>query len=241
MNGVQLNLLPDVKKEYLQSQRSKNTVISICIFTTIGALGLAAIFFLLVYLVQPGLIGATQGQIDAKTKQLKAVKDIDKYLTVQNQLKSLPELHNGKVLYSRLFGYLKTLNPAPPNNVRLASLQVDEENKEISITGASDNFQAFTVFQDTLKNATLGYKADGQDQTPAALFDPASIVVDQQDLTRSDGKQSLSFTMRIKYNEVAFSPQNTDPVVNVPKKETTQSAVNAPTLFQDNKPANGQQ
>lgn len=240
MYGVQLNLLPDVKKEYLQSQRSKNTVISICILTTIGAIGLAAIFFLLVYLVQPGLIGATQGQIDAKTKQLKAVPDIDKYLTVQNQLKSLPDLHNNKVLYSRLFSYLKTLNPAPPNNVRLASLQVDEENKEISITGASDNFQAFTVFQDTLKNATLSYKVDGQDQKPALLFDSSSIVVDQQDLTRSEGKQSLSFTMRVKYNEVAFSPSNTDPVVNVPKKETTQSAVNAPKLFDDSKSATGQ-
>ncbi|MBL8160038.1 hypothetical protein JNJ66_06305 [Candidatus Saccharibacteria bacterium] len=232
-SSVQLNLLPDVKKEYLQSQRTKNTLISICVLTTIGATGLAAIFFALVYLVQPGLIGGAQAAVDSKTKQLKGVKDIEKYLTVQNQLNSLPELHEGKVLYSRIFSYLKTLNPAAPNNVRLASLVVDEENKEISINGATDNFQAFSVFQDTLKNAKLSYKVDGETKEGDLLFEEGSIIVDQQDLTRSEGKQELSFTMRIRYNEPGFSPANTDPVLSVPKKETTQSAVNAPSLFEE--------
>ncbi len=228
MAVVQLNLLPDIKKEYLQSQRTKGTLIGICIITTIAALALALIFFLLVYVVQPGLINGAQGEVDKRTKELKGITDIDKYLTVQNQLKSLPQLHEDTVAYSRMFGFLKTLNPAAPNNIRLASLQVDQETKELAITGASDSFQAFTVFQDTLKNALVSYKIDGKDQTPTLLFDPASMIVDQQDLTRDAGKQQLSFTMRINYNDVAFSPDSTDISLNIPKIETTQSAVNAP-------------
>lgn len=242
MASIQLNLLPDVKKEYLQSQRTKRSVISVCIITTIAALGLATAFFLLVYVVQPALIGATQSSVDGKSRQLREVADIEKYLTVQNQLKALPELHDGKVKYSRMFEYLKTLNPAAPNNVRFGTLVIDEETKEIAINGASDNFQAFTVFQDTLKNATVKSKLDGQDQPEFALFDNASLVVDQQDLTNLEGRQELTFSMRVRYNEDAFNPNATDTVLNVPKKETTGSAVNAPQLFQEssNADTNGQ-
>ncbi|HEX6462371.1 MAG TPA: hypothetical protein VFZ58_03845 [Candidatus Saccharimonadales bacterium] len=232
---IQLNLLPDVKKEFLQAQRTKATVIGFSILVTLGAVGLTVFLFLTVYVGQPLLIAGKQGEIDTRTKDLKAVEDIGKYLTIQNQLIALPELYDEKVIYSRLFEYLKVLNPAPPNNVRLSSLQTDQENKEIVFNGVAGNFQAFTIFRDTLVNAELTYKQDGEEKT-GKLF--ATAVIESQNLTRNQGRQELGFIVRATYNEFAFNPNIEEVKLNIPNIQTTQSITGAPSranaLFDEN-------
>ncbi len=239
---IQLNLLPDVKKEFLQAQRTKTTVIGISILVTLGAVGLTVFLFLTVYAGQPLLIASKQTEIDTRTEDLKSVEDIDKYLTIQNQLIALPELYDQKVIYSRLFEYLKVLNPAPPNNIRLSSLQTDQENKEIVFNGVAGNFQAFTIFKDTLVNAELTYKEDDEEQT-GKLFD--SVVIESQNLTRNQGRQELGFIVRATYNEFAFDPNIEDVKLNIPNIQTTQSITGAPsranTIFDENANPSGDQ
>lgn len=233
---IQLNLLPDVKKEFLQAQRTKATVIGVSILVTLGAVALTVFLFLTVYIGQPLLTAAKQGEIDSRSKELKAVEDIDKYLTIQNQLKTLPELYNQKVTYSRLFEYLKVLNPAPPNNIRLSSLQVDKENQEIIFNGVAGNFQAFTVFRDTLVNAELAYTQDGEEQK-GLLFAKDGIVIESQSLTRNQGRQELGFVLKATYNDFAFDPNIEEVTLTIPNIQTTQSITGAParatTLFDE--------
>lgn len=225
---TQLNLLPDVKKEFIQAQRTKNTVIGVSILVTIGSVALTVLLLLTVYLVQPALVGIKQGEVDSRADELRAVPDIDKYLTIQNQLEALPELHDGKVVYSRLYDFLKILNPAPPNNIRLSSLQVDEENKIIIFTGITSGFQSFNVFQDTLRNANVTYKQENGEKTKEPLFAEGGIVIQSQSLATSQGTQELSFTLEATYMESAFSPGVINPKLSVPNIQTTQSVTGTP-------------
>jgi hypothetical protein len=237
---IQLNLLPDVKKEFLQAQRTKTSVIGISIIVTLAAAGLTAFLFLTVFVGQPLLTAAKQGEIDGRTKDLKAVEDIDKYLTIQNQLKTLPELYDKKVIYSRLFEYLKVLNPAPPNNIRLSTLEVNQEDKQIVFNGVAGNFQAFTIFKDTLVNAELTYIQEGEEQKDKLFSD---VAIESQNLARNQGKQELGFIVRATYNDVAFGPNTEESKLNIPNIQTTQSITGVPTransLFDESAKPNG--
>lgn len=236
---IQLNLLPDIKKDFIKAERTKSTVIGISILVTMGALGLTVLLGIVVYGVQPGLIALKQGDIDKKSKQLRSVPDIEKYLTIQNQLEALPELHEGKVVDSRLFAFLKILNPAPPNNVRLSSLNINEEEKSISFTGVAGGFEAFTVFQDTLRNAKLVYKDESGQELKENMFEDNGIVIEEQSLSTSEGEEELSFNLKVTYRDIIFSPSVTDPKVEVPNIQTTQSVTGRPEnstapLFDEN-------
>ncbi len=226
---IQLNLLPDVKKEFLRSQRVKRTVIGISILVTIGAVALTAILFATVYFAQPGLIAIKSDEIQDRYKELKEVKDIDKYLTIQNQLAALPELHENKAMYSRLFSFLKTLNPAPPDNIRLSSLQINEEEKSILFTGTTSSFKSFNVFQDTLRKAQMTFKEAGSDEERTEpLFTENGITIENQSLATSQGKTEVSFSLRAVYNEAAFKFTSDDVGLKVPTAQTSQSVTGTP-------------
>lgn len=231
---VQLNLLPDVKKEFIKAQRVKNTVIGVAILVTIGSLALTILLAAIVYLVQPGLITLTQGSIDERSEQLRNVEDIDKYLTVQNQLESLPELHQGTTEYSRMFDFLKRLNPAPPNNIQLTSLRIDTELQAVTMNGSTNGFKAFSVFEDTLRNAKVTYKEVSGEQQTVQLFMDNGVVVSEQSLTNNNGTEQLSFTLEAAYNPEVFAPNNQDIKLSIPNITTSQSVTAAPSsVFQE--------
>lgn len=240
---IQLNLLPDIKKEFIKAQKTKNVVISAAILTTIVALGIVVLLFLYVNIVQRLQLAAADTDIKTRTAQLKKVKDINKYLTIQNQLKSLPQLHEAKPLYSRLLGFLGTLNPGAPNSVSLSNLQVQNEVKTISFSGTAPTFEAFNVFVDTLKHANFNYKSAPTETNvqTAQLF--KSVTVDSSNLTRSGGNQSLVvFTVRAEYKEEAFSTKSYDVTVAIPSIKTTDSVNNSPKptqLFNGASPSGG--
>jgi len=83
---IGINLLPDVKKEFLKAQRTRNTVISLSILIMFVAGGLTVFLALFVYVGQTTAINVVKGDIDTKQKTLGEKPEITKYLTIQNQL-----------------------------------------------------------------------------------------------------------------------------------------------------------
>jgi Tfp pilus assembly protein PilN len=231
---IQLNLLPDLKKEFLKSQKTKGVVISGSILVTIGALGLSALLFVYVTFLQQIQIGLATDDIKAKESQLKAIPDVDKYLTIQAQLASLPDLHNNKGSYSRLFDYLGVINPSAPNNVNLSNLQLSTADKSIALTGTTASFETLNVFVDTLKNAQVGYKKEGQtDTTTEKMFD--QVLVQSSGFARIGSQNLVSFSIKTVYKDSAFDVRNSDAKAGVPNITTTQSVTQSPTkqIFND--------
>lgn len=228
---IQLNLLPDLKKEFIQSQKTKGLVISTSILVTIGAVGLSALLFIYVTFVQQLQINLATDAIKEKQGKLTAIADISKYLTIQSQLAALPDLHNNKGSYSRLFDYLGVLNPGAPNNINLSNLQLDASSKNIILTGTTGSFETLNVFIDTLKNADISYKAGGQgDPIKEKMF--AQVLIQNSGLSHVGDKNLVSFVVKVVYNPNIFSAQNTDIVATVPNITTTQSVTQSPNAAQ---------
>lgn len=231
---IQLNLLPDLKKEFIQSQKSKSLVISVSIIVTLAALGLSALFFVYVTFIQQVQVSVADNDIKNRTAELKKVQDIDKYLTIQNQLSALPELHGNKGSYSRLFDFLNVLNPSAPNNVSLTNLQVLQADKAIQFSGNTKNFETLNIFVDTLKNAEVTYKtADGGEPVTEKMF--SQVLVGSSDLSRIENNTLVSFVVRTIYKDSVFDAHNKEMTAKIPNITTTQSVTQSPTqqLFND--------
>lgn len=229
---IQLNLLPDLKKEYIKSQKTKGVVISVSILTTIGAVGLSVLLFIYVTFLQQVQINLATNDINAKENQLKGIADVDKYLTVQAQLAALPDLHAGKGSYSRLFDFLGVINPSAPNNVSLSNLQLDVPTTTITFNGNTSSFETLNVFADTLKNAQVSYKQNGQgDAQTTKMFQ--QVLITSSGFAHVNGKDMVAFTIKTVYDPNVFAVGSTEVKASIPNITTTQSVTQAPAIFND--------
>src|ERR1700747_1231758 len=108
---IQLNLLPDVKLEYIKPHQAQRLVTSVSILVTIASvviLGLLLSFDGL----QKKHIHDLNNDIAKYSNQIQGKPGINKVLTVQNQLDSLTGLHDKKPAVSELFTYLNQVTPA---------------------------------------------------------------------------------------------------------------------------------
>lgn len=235
---IELNLLPDVKLQYVHAQRARRRVISVVSVGGIVAVGLVVLFALYVYAVQPvrGLV-IDNGIKDANSK-LTQVKDLNNYLTVQQQLADLPALHQAKPMYSRIIDFLSVLNPSAPNSMRVTQLSIDSDSDAngVTIQAYAPTYTAATVYESTLRSAQFTYTKDGQAQDPVALFDSVSLsnTALGQD---SSGNKVVNFTVALEVNPAVFAFASTSTGVSVPNKNATNSAQNVPEVFADS--ANG--
>jgi len=219
---IELNLLPDVKKEFLHAERARRRTIALAILITIIAAGATVLFAFYVYGVQSVILYTQTEDIKRKASQLSGIQDIDKYITIQNQLANLSKLHEDKVNLSRLLTFLPTLNPAPPKNVTLTNLDVSTEDKTITFKGTVKDYAALTTFKDTLINTE--FSVGGSDEQEAKkLF--SEVTVESAALEADTG---VTFSIVTTYDEEAFLQRNAVTGVKVPNIETTQSASGVP-------------
>ncbi len=147
---IQLNLLPDIKQQFMRAQRLKRLVILGAFVLCSGAIVLTASLFTYVNLGQKRHITNLTSDINAKKQELATLPNIDRILTVQNQLSQLPSLHDGKPVVSRLFLFLSKVTPT---NIGISSFHISTENHKVDIEGTAPSFEATNVFIDTLKFA----------------------------------------------------------------------------------------
>lgn len=211
---IELNLLPDLKKDYLRSQKQRNRVVSFSILVMIVAAGLVVLSAFYTYGFQTVQLALVNGEIKDKSEKLKNTEDISKYLTIQNQLNAIDGLHETKPRYSRFMEFLPVLNPGAPNNVQLTSLQVDEEGKTVTFTGNAPTYESLGVFKATLENAEVSYKS-GDDTQKEKLF--TNVAIENSGIsTTSGGAKTTAFTIRANYSEQATKFDASNVQVTVP-------------------------
>lgn len=230
---VQLNLLPDIKLQYQKARRSQARVVSGAILVCIASAGAVVLAVLWVYGIQGLQKSQLTKSIDTKYNELRSIKDVDKYVTVQNQLANISGLHAKKIITSRIFDVMAKLNPKAPNNVRISALNIDTATMTITMDGETDTFTGLETFRDTLKNASLNYMTTGSStQNTEPLFTPENITILSQGLSKTgDNKSIVSFRLSAQYNAKVFARDSTGVSIAVPNKETTQSKEDAPSVF----------
>ena len=216
---IQFNLLPDIKQKYVKTQRLKRLII-------LGAMGLsaaalAAFIFLLIFvdLIQKKSISDLDRDIKSKTGQVQSTKDLDKLLTVQNQLNSLPALDSARPVVLNLFQYMGQLTP--PNAV-INKLSSDWTMNSITLNGGANNLQTVNTFVDTIKLTTYGL--DGKtDSTPPAF---SSVVLSSFSI---DDKGNATFTITFNFDPTIFSDAH---VVNlIPPTAVDITNINKPAAL----------
>jgi hypothetical protein len=179
-----------------------------------------------VYGLQKKNLSDLNKDIKSSSEELKATKDLTKILTVQNQLKVLPGLHDQKVVATRLFSYLSQTTPA---SASIAKLNVDYELSTMSISGSADNLTTVNIYTDILKFTKYTAK---NDKTEKGAFTDVVLSAFSRD------SESTTYTITLKFDPVIFAGSE-EVELTVPEIISTRSEVDKPSaLFQQN--GNGQ-
>jgi len=211
---IQFNLLPDIKIQYLRANRQKHTVVLVSTLATIVSVAVLAILIIVVYGLQKKNIADLDKDIKTSSSQLQSTKDLNKILTVQNQLKALPKLHDDKPVASRLFAYLGQATPPNANNVHTIT---DFTLHTINISGTSDSLSTVNLFIDRLKATTYhtsGGSTGSTDETPA--FTQVTL----SSFGRDD--KNATYTITFNFDPIIFSEAN-DVVFTIGKTATPAS------------------
>lgn len=188
---IQFNLLPDVKKQYIQAKKTKRLIISTSFLVSGIAIAVVVLFVSYVQVGQKKYINDLTKDIEKETASIQSIEDLDTMLTVQNQLTLLPGLHEQKPETSRLFTYLSQLIPS---TAPVSTLSLNMEGSTLDISGSADSIATINKLIDTLKAVT--YKSDNSTE---------QIKVFTVNTSRINGdSSSASYQLSLTFDPVIF-------------------------------------
>jgi hypothetical protein len=216
---IQLNLLPDVKTKFIKAQRTKRTVLLSTFIISGVAIGVVLLLLSVVYGAQKLRLSSLDNDIKTKTAELTKVDSLDKILTIQNQLNTLPGLHSQKPVISRVFAFLPQLTPT---EVSISSYNLKLDDTTMQFTGTAKDLISVNKFVDTLK-----FTKFTTDSSPdVANAKPAFSEVVLSTFSRSE--KEASYAVTLKYNADLFSSTNKTVTLVVPKITSTRSETERP-------------
>ena len=233
---IEINLLPNVKRELLKTRAMRNRVISISFL--VGGASITAVVVLALILGSQIAAEAVQGRvIKDRNDKLMAVEDLNKVVTIQHQLTKINEQHSGKKINSRVFDVVTAVNPVAPNNVSFSDIKVNPESKTITLEGSAVN--GYSALE-TLKKTILNTKVQTTDGDKSSEVSLTKEIKDGDTSfgENSEGKKVLQFSFSFEYAEELLAPANNGTVsVLTPtgKVDVTDSRQGIPdSLFKSN-------
>ncbi len=172
----ELNLVPDIKREFLRKRKVRTIVTFACIIVAAAAIVVTALLGITVG-TQAVTAGVVDGNIDSNyTAMLRAVgssgditlnrSDTEQILTLQRQLQGLASQAATKTDPSRIFAILDTI--LPPNfKIDISEIRYDAELATLAIDGQAGTYdqegreqngsQALAGFEETIKRTNYRF------------------------------------------------------------------------------------
>lgn len=227
---IEINLVPDIKQEFLRSQRLRAKVISVSIMACLAAGGLVTLMFM--YMGTQAIRNslADSDITDQYNKLVKNSPDLTKLVTIQNQLSIISSLNNNKIISSRVFDLLSAINPKAPNNVKMSTITVDPLKNTVTIEGnADEGFNAADAFKKTILNTKVAYTKSAN-ESKVALTDAVTVSNTSfgEDAT---GRKVLRFKLVFTYPKELMSNEVTNVRVESPTGtiDVTDSHIGVPS------------
>lgn len=201
MASIQFNLLPDVKLEYIKAQYRKRMIVSVSVIVSGVALAIFVLLFLFVRINQPRYMSNLDKDINTNVKTLQAKPDLDKIVTLQSQLASLPVLHDKKPFTSRLFEYITQLTP---KDTSISKVEADVQAGTIVIGGEAKDIGTVNKFIDTLKYTEYSVQDDDSKKGNAfnqVVLKTFSVAVTS---TNTNGGATASYEISLNFDPVIF-------------------------------------
>ena len=249
---IQLNLLPDIKKEYIKAQRTKRTIITIAFIASGISVAIVFLLFTAVYVVQNQALANINKEVEENIAKLQGIEELDKILTIQNQLSALPQLHEEKPQSERLFEYLSI---ATPNTVELTEstlsytgegieADVDFEDEgdgeggsgSIEVTGVANDFKSLNTFVDSLKFATYKAYEKDNDEEPTKNNAFGAVVISSSDKSNAEGEDGgkIDFTVVFTFSSDIFDNKYEKVELTVPNITSSVSSQERPGANKQN-------
>lgn len=162
---IEINLIPDVKQEFLRAQRMRNAAVSFSIMFGIIAVGVVALIAVLLgaQLVHENV------QKDAITREfgkLQSVNGVSDLLTIQSQLESVSALNETRSMTSRAFDTVVAITPGAPNDIKISNVTLNPAESTMTIEGSTSNgYTATDVFRKTILNTKVSYVSGDSTET----------------------------------------------------------------------------
>ncbi len=215
---IQVNLLPEVKLEYLKATRMKRMVV------TIGVIASTACIFMLVLLVlevnvrQRAVMRSIDEEITQSSKDLSGKDNLNKILTVQNQLSKVSSLHAQKPVVSRTFNFVSQMTPL---KVTISNLEVNYADAKMKIEGTADTVETINKYTDTIKFTDMKTA-----NTPNRRAFSGVVLTS---FAKTDA--GTSFTIDARFDAQLFASE-VDTTLVVPQIITTRSSTEKPLFDQ---------
>jgi len=214
---TQFNLLPDIKLEYMKSKRTQDLVILVSSVLIAVFLAIFILLYLYVGIIQKQHLNSLSNKISSNTQQISSSSNLDKVLTIQNQLESLPALYKARPATTGLLPFINQLTPAAAT---ISNLTVNFTGDTGSIQGNADSLSTINTFVDTLKftNYTVG-SGKGTNAFSNVVLSSFAVT------TTPPG---VSYTIAFSYDPQIFNETN-QATLSVPNIITTRSITQQPT------------
>lgn len=215
---IEMNLLPDIKKQALKAQNIKRLAI---LFSTLVSFISVSIFVIMLFyvdVIQINNLKSLSSDINHYSANLKNNTNLNKILTIQNQLVTVPQLQAQTPAASRLFGFLTQLTPT---SASITKLNVDFNQDTMSITGNADSLITVNKFVDTIK--FTDYNTGGSNKKAFSTVVLSSFGYSSS----SPNNQPANFKISFNFDPNIFNNTNKVNLV-VPSLTTTRSIIGQP-------------
>ncbi len=194
-------------------------------------IGILVLLLLNVKVAQTKRMGDLTKDINSSVKKVTDIKDIDKIITVQNQLASLPGLHDQKVISSRITDYLLQLTPS---NAKITDVELDFGAKTMSIKGTAPDLITVNKFADTLKFTK--YKVNTEGGSEGKAFNGVVLTSFSVQDKATNSAEKASFSITTNFDEQLFRmikqqglAEDKAVTLNIPNIISTRSETEKPT------------
>lgn len=225
---LQLNLLPDVKKELLHAKRMRNLVMTVCIFASIGAGAVVALMGLFWggLILQRSILEGEVKQNIAKIETEKTSNRLNEYLSAQNDLSQISSVKERQPQLSRLMSYLDVIfgRTVPINGlhwidwqgikimvsstdgavgIELAG-QVDSENSRLRLRNRL--YYAMVKYSEYMSDGT-GIVVEGETKADQKLFPNMTPTVDFKGGAQDETTGKWPFKATLVFNPIVFKTE----------------------------------
>ncbi len=210
---IEINLIPDVKRELIKAQRARAAVTSVAIIVSLIAIGVVALLAIYVFVVQNTRSVVLDNDIKNGAAELSSVEDLSKVLTIQNQLKGINTYNQQKNIDSRLFDILLAVTPPDPDKVTFSSVAINGTTQSIRLEGQTANFSSVEIFKKTVDNAIVTHKQDGE-----TAEDKLASNISVSDVSYgedSEGNKVVRFVLEFTYWQDYLSTSIDTPVLKL--------------------------
>lgn len=223
---IQFNLLPDIKLQYIKAKRAKRTVIVVSLLVGASSLAVFVFLFITVHGFQKQHMNKITEDIAIAQKTLDETPDLNKVLTIQNQLNSLPNLHNQKPVTGRIYDYIYKITPS---NVNIGKTELNFADNTVNFYGTASSLSHVNKFVDTMKftkyTIVTDNQIEGQPQNSDNQKPFSDVVLTSFEVDEETGE--ITYNITAKFDLLIFDNNKTIKL-DVPNITSTRSETEKP-------------